>query len=132
VFAALCVFDGNLRNIRRPWQVWMWSFSVCGRGFGFTPRRADSLIDTVDSRKPSELIVTAGVGCVERDELFWCGLLLGELVAKLLLALVQIRFVTVGIDECIRVAAEQAFLFFHQMEKAPVRRQENVARQTIQ
>ena len=54
-------------------------------------------------------------------------LLLGDLVAKLVLALAQIRFVPVGIDERVRVAAQQAFVFFHEMEEAPVRCQKNVA-----
>ena len=65
-------------------------------------------------------------------KLFLCGLLLSELVAKLLLALAQIRFVSVQIDERIRVAAEQTFVFLHEMEEAAVRRQKNVARQMVQ
>ena len=52
-------------------------------------------------------------------KLFLCGLLLSELVAKLLLALAQIRFVSVRIDERIRVAAEQTFVFLHEMKKLP-------------
>ena len=58
--------------------------------------------------------------------------LLGELIAKLLFALTQIRFVTVGIDKRIRLATEQAFVFFHEMKEAPVRREENVAGQMVQ
>ena len=50
-----------------------------------------------------------------------CGFLLGELVAKFVLALAQICFVTVGIDERVRVAVEQTFVFLHEMEEAPVR-----------
>ena len=60
------------------------------------------------------------------------GLLLDELVAKLLLPVAQIPFVTDGIDERSRVAGEQAFVFLHEMEEAAVRRQKNVARQLVQ
>jgi len=64
--------------------------------------------------------------------LFLCGFLLGELVPKLLLALAQIAFVAVGIDERVRVTAEEAFVFLHEMEEAPVRRQKNVTRQMVE
>ena len=59
-------------------------------------------------------------------------LLLRELATELLLAFAQIGFVTRGIDERVHIAMEQAFVLFHEIEKAPVRRQKNVAGQMVQ
>ena len=59
-------------------------------------------------------------------------LLLGELVAKVLLALAQVRLATLGVDERVRVASEQALVLLREIEEASVRTEENIARQSIQ
>ena len=59
-------------------------------------------------------------------------LLLGELVAKVLLAFSQIRLATVGVDERVRIAAEHPLAFLSEIKKAPVRTEKNIARQTVQ